>query len=344
MRSFRVNHRHWETRDTATLLLTPVDGGPLPTYEAGQFITLIFNTLSREKRRMYSLSSAPQPSAEALQITVKRVTNGEFSNWLLDHADVGTVLQVAPPTGQFVLPTPLPERLVYVAAGSGITPVWAHLEALFSGSTPPPQVRVLLANRDADSTIFKPRLDALAAAHPGLLQVEYLFSSARQRLTQEVFERWLWQHFTGPHRRRQLHQAHFYLCAPVALMRMAAMNLRVLDVPEAHIHRELFLSENALPQRTPDPTRTRHIHVEKQGQVIDFETFDGETILGAALRQGIDLPYTCKSGVCFTCIARCTSGEVEVAFSGETRHEHAGALVNTCIGYAASDEVGLLYD
>ena len=100
-----------------------------------------------------------------------------------------------------------------------------------------------------------------------------------------------------------------------------------------------------LPKRVIDTTKTHRIVVTgNTSERTEFQIFSGETILNGALRQHIALPYTCKSGVCLTCLARCHRGEVEMDFVEQTRHEGPGALINTCIGYAATDEVELAFE
>jgi ring-1,2-phenylacetyl-CoA epoxidase subunit PaaE len=108
--------------------------------------------------------------------------------------------------------------------------------------------------------------------------------------------------------------------------------------------KETFVPETHLPVRKIDPSKTHNIVAVGKNERIEFQTFEGETILNAALRQGIALPYTCKSGVCFTCLAKCVEGEVDVMFVDSTRREGPGQMVNTCIGYAVTDKVKLVYE
>lgn len=130
VRRLRIIGKHRETPDTATFTLEAADGKALPVYLPGQFLSLILYPHGKEIRRAYSFSSSPATD-KALTITVKRVVNGAASNWLLDHVDAGDEVLSASVAGQFVLPTPLPRRLVYLAAGSGITPVMSHLKTLW---------------------------------------------------------------------------------------------------------------------------------------------------------------------------------------------------------------------
>lgn len=348
-RRLRIASRRWETPDTATFTLEPADGLPLPDYLPGQFLSLIFNTFGTEKRRAYSFSSSPD--ADALPaITVKRVVNGEFSNRLLSYAQAGDLLDAAGPSGQFTLPDPLPDTLVFLAAGSGITPVFSQMKSLL-GQAGGPRVLLFYVNRDSRHTIFKAQIDRWIEVFPDRFECLYFFSREKNaahshfgHLSNTLFESLLHERFGERIPARSRRETVFFLCAPVALMRMAEMTLRLLDFPAANIRKEVFQPDSRLPLRTVDTGKTHRIVASGRGENVDFQAYEGETILNAALRQGIDLPYTCKSGVCLTCLARCTAGLVDVAFVETTRRNGPGDMVNTCIGYAVSEEVELRYE
>lgn len=347
---WRIAEKHRETPDTATLVLVPEPDG-LVAYQPGQYLPLIRAFTGKEARRAYSFSTCM--GVDALPaITVKRVPNGLFSNWLVQDAAPGDVLVSGELTGRFVLPEQRPKRLVYVAAGSGITPVMSHLKWLLSdGNWPDVPIALFYANRDAAHTIFKKQVDAWIEQHPERFSCTYFFSQEKDlphavhgHLNNDLFERLLLGWFGGKSTARDRAGTHIYLCAPKALMRMARMTLRVLDFPEQNIHQETFLPDPRLQQRTLDISQTHRITATgRDGERVVFEVYAGETILNGALRQGIALPYTCKSGVCFTCLARCVRGAVEVSFVEQTKREGPGGLVNTCIGYAVTAEVELQY-
>jgi ring-1,2-phenylacetyl-CoA epoxidase subunit PaaE len=206
------------------------------------------------------------------------------------------------------------------------------------------------ANRDSHSTIFKSQIDRWMQEFPGRFECLYFFSkeknaphSLHRHLNNELLETLVHRYFGEKITTRNFQKTLFYLCAPMALMRMAEMTLRTMGFPEKNILKETFVPETRLPAREIDRSKTHAIVAVGRGERIEFQTFEGETILNAALRQGIALPYTCKSGVCFTCLAKCLEGEVDVAFAEATKREGAGQMVNTCIGYAVTERVELLY-
>ena len=127
-RQLRVISLARETEDTVTFSLEPADGRPM-NYKPGQYLTLLFHSFGQEKRRAYSFSSCPSIDPFPA-ITVKRVVNGEFSNYLIGHVQLGDVLEAIEPNGLFLLPEKPVDTLFYIAAGSGITPIFSHLKAL----------------------------------------------------------------------------------------------------------------------------------------------------------------------------------------------------------------------
>lgn len=350
LRRLLVVEKRRETPDAVTLALAPEDGHPY-SYQPGQYLSVIREINGHEKRRAYSFSSCPGID-QFPAITVKRIPNGEFSNWLLEKTSPGDVLLTGTPAGRFLLPEKPPRRLVYLAAGSGITPVFSHLKALFSPASAfsvEMPVTLLYVNRDRAHAIFKTGIERRTADFSKRFQCIWLYSRDKEapnalhgHLNNALFESLLANILGGKPSGADRAGTHFYLCAPNALMRMARMTLRVLDVPEKNIHQETFVPDARLPKRALDTSKTHSIIATGPGgERIVFQIYSGETILNGALRQGIALPYTCKSGVCLTCLARCRSGEVELDFVEQTRREGPSGLVNTCIGYALTEEVEL---
>ncbi len=346
---WRIVEKRLETPDAVLLRLEAVEGAA-PTYLPGQYLPIIRAFPLGEERRAYSLASCPGVDSYSL-LAVRRIPNGVFSSWIVQQVREGDTLVSAEPAGRFLLPRTKPERLLYVAAGSGIAPVLSHLKALLfqkeEWSDVP--IRLLYANRDSAHTLFKAQLDAWALRWPARFRVTYFFSRERGGNNAEhahlhggLLEQYVMDFLGGKAGAAARRGLHTFLCAPVPLMRMARMTLRTLGFPDRHIYQEQFTPDPRLRRRQPNPARRHRIAVTfREGGRAVFEAFEGETILDAALRQGVALPYTCKSGVCLSCLARCVRGAVDVQFVEQTRREGPGAWINTCIGYAATDEVEL---
>lgn len=348
-RSLRVVAKHQESDDTATFILEATDGRPFK-YLPGQYLSLVFDTPGGEKRRAYSFSSCP--GVDALPaITVKRVPNGEFSNYLLRHVAPGDMVRSTEANGRFVLPSKLPRNLVYIAAGSGITPILSQIKYLLETTGHSSRIVLYYASRDSRSTLFKKQIDGWMERFPDRFECLYFFSREKnaahalfRHLNNELLENLLVAHFQGKITAKQRKSTLFYLCAPKALMRMAEMTLRTLGFADEQIIRETFVPDTRMPTREIDTSKIHRIVASGKGEHHEFSAYEGETILNAALRQGIALPYTCKSGVCFTCLARCQKGQVDVVYVENTRREGPGDMVNTCIGYAVTEQVVLFYE
>ncbi len=347
---WRIVEKRQETAEAVTLELEPEDGATV-AYLPGQYLPVIRAFGEKDLRRAYSFSTCPGVDARPA-ITVKRIPNGAMSTWLVQRTKPGDRLLAAAPAGQFFLPKNKPRRLIYVAAGSGITPVMSHLKKLLdAGAWPDVPVALIYANRDSAGTIFKQEIDRRIARFPKRFSCTYVFSretnvphARHGHLNNGAFEKYLLDLYGGKITARDRAGTHVFLCAPTALMRMARMTLRVLDFADENIHQETFVPDTRRQSRTVDRNRSHRIAVTEQSRSrLEFSVFSGETILDGALRQGIELPYTCKSGVCLSCLARCVSGEVDVAFVEQTRREGPGALVNTCIGYAVTEAVELAF-
>lgn len=340
-RPLRVLALRPETADTRTLLLAPADGQPLP-YRAGQYLTLVHQEHNREVRRSYSLSSSPDVD-EPLALTVKRIANGLFSRRLTDATRPGDVLLSAGAAGLFTLPADLSEvqQVWLLAAGSGITPVYSLLKTLLA-TAPAVPVVLVYSNHSPATTIFRAELLALAARHPGQLHIEWLFSNApdltRAHLHKELLEQLVCQHAAGPPAGLLA-----YVCGPLNYMRMCTYALRGLQVPADHIRRENFVTEPAyVPPLLPPDTDPHPVTVRWAGQEHHFAAQHPDTILQAARRHGLRLPYSCEAGRCGNCVARCTAGRVWMSYNEVlTERDLAAGLVLTCTGYAVGGPVRL---
>jgi len=306
-----------------TIVLRRRDGEPLE-YKAGQFLTLLFLLGGRELRRSYSFSSTP--GVDALpSITVKRVANGEISRWLIGRLRIGDVLQSLLPAGKFLLEERAGGTVVFLAAGSGMVPVFSLIKRAIAG------IRLVLItqNRDEESIPFREELQRMADA--GHLEWTSLLSGVAPvaRLNNGLLQEML-KDIRG--------DEHFYLCGPVGFMRMAVFTLRLLGVSDEQIRRENFTVEYVPPAPVLADTSPKQVVVRAGEQQYSFTVAWPSTILQAALDRGIALPYSCKGGVCSTCVAKCVKGRVRMSKNEVlTEKDLEAGLVLTCVGYAETD-------
>jgi ring-1,2-phenylacetyl-CoA epoxidase subunit PaaE len=313
-------------------------------YEAGQFITLIDRTGLQEIRRSYSMVSSPALK-EPLAIGVKRLDNGFFSRRLIDQARSGDTLLTTGVSGFFKLPENIQsfKSFFFFAAGSGITPILSLIKTILY-VYPDKKVYLSYSNPSLASTAYYQDLKKTEHLHPEQLTVNFLFSNAtdlrKARLNREFLLNIL--EVNAADREKTF----FYTCGPPAYMRLVIFLLLEEGYPQEHIKREDFNPGNKkLSLRMPPEKNNCLVKMKLGGLNVDFMVQYPDTILQAAKRVKLILPYSCETGKCGTCAARCISGKVwhsnnEVL----TDQDLAKGFILTCTGYAQSNDLVLEID
>ena len=341
--TLRVIDIRAEAHNTKTIFVERIDG-PL-SYQAGQFLTLLLQIHGREHRRSYSFSTAPGIDPVAA-ITIKRVPNGEVSRYLLDHLRVGDILHTLPPAGRFTLDEAA-DPLVFIAAGSGIVPVFSLLKTVLALQSHH-KVILITQQHDPAASPFHAQLHALTTIYgkDRLRWVEWL-SVRDGRLNNWLLEEWILtllppvvtvDPLSLMDHPSQAALPHFYLCGPPAFMRMAQFTLRLLGFPDEQIKKENFTVEYIPPPPLLTDTTPRQITIHQKDATFSFEAAWPDTILQAAERRHISLPYSCRGGRCSTCTAKCLSGKVKMSINEALAEKDLQeGLVLTCVGYAETD-------
>jgi ring-1,2-phenylacetyl-CoA epoxidase subunit PaaE len=332
-----------ETADTKSFVLEPLGGRQL-YYEPGQFLSFVFQKSNgEEERRNYSISSIPEAN-EPLQVTVKRVPNGEYSRKLVDFAGEGDVLTTIGASGFFTLPArpALYDQFIFFAAGSGITPIFSLIQTILQ-KHPGIQVLLIYSNRSEADTIFYQRLIDLRKAYPEQFKIEFLFSNQtdvhHKRLGIYLLEKFLQQYVVAP-----VQKQLFYLCGPFEYMRMITIVLRNHGVPFQHIRKEIFVIEKPVMKLLPPDQEMHQVTVTVNNKVYVFNTQFPETILQTAKKLNIPFPYSCEAGQCGTCAATCVSGKVWMWRNDVLLDEEiANGRVLTCTGFVIDGDLVITY-
>lgn len=321
-----------ETADASSIVFeVPADLAPVFTYESGQFLTLHIPYEGHQLYRCYSLASSPAVDAEH-KVTVKRVDGGRISNWINDHLKAGDVVKVMPPGGHFVLGGREANLLLF-AGGSGITPVISILKTALA--TTKRRVRLVYANRDEASVIFRAELDALVAAHTGRVEVIHRLD-VRDGFVDEAAVR---SALAGRE------QDEVFLCGPGPFMDTVEKALLAAGVPAAHVHIERFAAAEVDEEAVAGSgAAVRRVELMLDGakQVIDVR--DGETVLHAAKRCGLEPPSSCESGFCGCCMAKVGRGRVRMLindFLSASEVEEGWTL--TCQAVPETDDTQVEY-
>lgn len=339
-RTLQVKEIIRETPDTKSFVLECSDGNL--EYKAGQFLTFLFTMRNgTEARRSYSISSSPDLN-EPLTITVKRIANGEFSRHLIDRTKLGDELLTIGASGFFVLPQHIEDydQLIFMAAGSGITPVYSLIKTvLFAHQSV--KILLLYSNTNLHSAIFYDKLKAMQEKFPERLTIEFLFSRSpdlfRSRLTPESLEMFLWKHDIS-----YVANTLYYICGPTDYMRMVTFRLISLGVEPGHIKKEIFHVQHPSIRPAPPDKDVHSVTLIRNDGHYRFSVQYPVTILQAAKLLDIHIPYSCESGQCGTCVARCLQGKVWMAHNEVLLDEEIrdGAVL-TCTGYPVNGDVML---
>lgn len=334
-RSFIVTAVIDETDNAKSFEIRPADN-EAATYEAGQFITLVFRKGDKEDRRSYSFSSAPV-LGEPMRITVKRIANGEYSRQLLEHIKVGDTLTSSGIAGFFRLPAQpgTDHQFVFLAAGSGITPVYSLLKTVLYTTDLP--IILIYSNYSEKDTIFYQELVELQLRYHQRLKIEFLFSQAdsgKRRFGKFLLYALLEQHAIP------LQETLFYMCGPESYMLVAGISLVTAGVPAAHIRKENFNTRQHTVRPLPPDTDAHEVKVFINKTWHEFTVQYPDTILAAAKKLHIHLPYSCEAGNCGSCTATCIHGSTWMAYNEVLMdNEIKEGKVLTCQGYPVGGDV-----
>jgi len=333
-----------ETKDAITIVFeqpaTPFK------YKSGQFLTLIAPVGGKDVRRAYSLCSSPFVDTD-LAVTVKRVDNGLMSNWLPDNLQVGQRIRVMEPMGQFTTEynANAKRHLVMFAGGSGITPMLSLIKSILT-QEPESMVSLVYCNRDIESIIFKDELSNWETKYEGRLQVVHILDNAPMN----------WQGYSGLLNKDMLtklfermpdwgsEKTTYLMCGPEGMMKNVDVLLAERNIAKDKIFKESFVQgtiDKKEDKTNSDATNTtRVVTVKYDGQEFKVQVEPSMTILHSALEQGIDLPYSCQSGLCTACRGKALSGKVKLdEEEGLSQAERAEGYVLTCVGHPLTDDV-----
>jgi stearoyl-CoA 9-desaturase NADPH oxidoreductase len=303
-----------ETHDSATLVIKPGWGFGFD-YDPGQYMGIGLLVDGRWRWRSYSLTSSPVKGARTVTITVKAMPEGFLSSHLVGGVKPGTIVRLAAPQGNFVLPDPAPPAVLFITAGSGITPVMSMLRTLVRHDQITDVIHLHSAPTAAD-VMFGAELEQLARDHAGYrLLLRTTRSQGRRDATQLDTEVPDW-------RDRQT-----WACGPEAMLNAAERVWSAAGVQD-RLHLERFAVSRAAPAGAGGT-----VTFGKSGQST---TADAATsLMDAGERIGVQMPFGCRMGICQSCVVGLVEGHVRDLRTG-AEHE-PGTRVQTCISAASGD-------
>lgn len=324
----------------AITLMLPEDLKDSFNYIAGQYLTLETSINNASVRRAYSLCSAPHENR--LTVGIKKVPSGLFSNYANTTLNVGDSLSVGVPQGRFVFhPTADEQTVLAVAAGSGITPIFAMLKSALETS-PKTTVHLLYGNKSPEESMFKKALEELEANANERLKIHWMYSQSNE-------ENALFGRIDTPTIRFVLNQMasspdHTFLCGPEEMIDLAKTTLREQNVGEDTIHFELFTSST---NNAEDLSSSEKVELtfKVDDSIHRVSSATNKSLLDIALQAKIEAPYSCQGGVCCSCIAKVSEGKAEMENNQIlTDDEIEDGLVLTCQAFPKSSTLTVDYD
>lgn len=337
-----------ETSDTVSISFNvPEDLQADYKFIPGQYLTLRTNINSEEIRRSYSICA--EPDANDLRVAVKQIENGVFSTFANTRLKVNDTLDVAIPEGKFILETNHSSKKNYAAfvAGSGITPVMSMIKDVLHHE-PNSTFILMYGNKTPEETIFYNEIEALKKEFFGRFYVYYTFTQVNEhdalfgRIDTEKVN------YILKNKHKNIELNAFYLCGPETMINLVSNTLEENKVPKSAIHYELFTASaktTNVATKTPTLSGDAKVTITVDDEETQITVKENETILDAALKQGIDAPYSCQGGVCSSCICLVTEGEVSMlANSVLTDSEIEEGLTLACQSVPKSSTVKIDFD
>ncbi len=345
------------TGSVAITLDIPADQREAFDFQPGQFLTLRAHLNGTDVRRNYSISCPRSRLHKAgeLEIGIRPVEGGLFSNWAAQQLKAGDTLDVMPPDGRFIVKKPRAIHRVGFAAGSGITPILS-IAATTLEEQPGSKFTVVYGNRKMSTVMFNEALQDLKDRYPDRLTLIHILS----RQSQEVP---LLQGRIDSQKIRTLIDTllpaksmdEVFICGPEAMIEITEKALLEAGVPADRVHTERFTTGTAIAARvkTDAPAGTHEVASDKNvtmkiildGKEHEVLIGPNDHLLDAALEAGLDLPFSCKAGVCCTCRAKVLEGQtaMDKNFTLEA-DEMAQGFVLSCQARSLGKTVCISFD
>ena len=326
-------------------------------FEPGQFLTLRADVNGQDVRRNYSISSPRSQFLKhgELEIGIRPVEGGVFSNWAATQLKAGDTVKVMPPEGRFTIKKPRAIHRVGFAAGSGITPILSIAATTLEEQTES-KFTLIYGNRRMSSVMFNEALQDLKDRFPGRFTMIHILSQQAQEVD-------LLQGRIDADKIKSIIHAllpaksmdEVFICGPEAMIEVTEKALIDSGVPANRVHSERFTTSasqankvqadiDASKEKTSS-AKSVHMTILLDGKEHEVALSPDEHVLDAALNAGLDLPFSCKAGVCSTCRCKVTQGEVTMDknFTLEA-DEMAQGFALSCQARAATQKLVISFD
>jgi len=308
-------------------------------YKPGQFLTIHVPIDNEVHKRAYSFSSNPYTDKD-LKITIKRVEKGLVSNYVHDNLQIGDKLAVDNPAGTFYISPDAKAQKQYVlfAGGSGITPMFSIVKSVLTEEKDS-KVLLVYANQSMESIIFHDEIKALEKKYPDHFAVEHIISTCdgctgnyhKGLATKELVDSIFLKHELS-------YDDYVYMiCGPFGYMEKTKEILKENGVTREKIKLEVFKAPKV---KVTGKNLLSDVTIKLKGKEYNLKVRGNKSILQQAMSDNVVIPYSCRSGMCSTCKAKCIEGEVKMT-DGHllSEEEVANGSILSCITYPLSEKV-----
>jgi ring-1,2-phenylacetyl-CoA epoxidase subunit PaaE len=334
-----------ETADAVSILFNvPEELQSNYSFVAGQYVNVKVTLDGQEIRRAYSICAAPQ-SGE-LRIAVKSVKNGFFSKFANEKLSVGNVIEVGTPEGKFTFEPKADRQKNYAAfvAGSGITPVFSIIKSVLE-EEPNSTFVLVYGNKSEKDTIFHNQLHDLQLQYVGRLFLQYVYSqsTADNALLGRIDHTTV--NYVLKSKHAEMEFSKYFLCGPEEMIEIVTAALKENNVSDSDIKFELFSTSSSGSKADVGASGHTSISILVDDEETTFEMSQQQTVLEAALKQGLDVPYSCQGGICSSCICKITEGAAEMKKNQIlTDAEVAEGLTLACQAYPTTATIKIDFD
>ncbi len=342
-----------ETSDTVSVSFTIPSEINAEDYKfiPGQYITLKTIINGEDVRRAYSICSSPDENE--LRVAIKKVPHGVFSTYANTKLKAGDAIDVMTPTGHFFSEYQKENSKNYVlfAAGSGITPILSIIKHVLATEASS-KITLLYGNKEVDSIIFGKELDAIKNAYPARFNFQLVFSQEDRgidafygRINAEKLPLWGKAFFDVSS------TDEFFMCGPEGMTNDIRAYLKEQNVADSKIHFELFHASGSKTDKAIEEIPPANKVDANMTIIMDDERYDftlkteGMDILQAGVEAGLDLPFSCKGGVCCTCKAKLLEGNATMTMNYSLLDEEVEAgYILTCQAHPTTEKVVVSFD
>ncbi len=321
-------------------------------YIQGQYITLKLKVGDEEIRRCYSICSSPVSDTD-FRVAVKKVVNGKGSTWLNEQLKIGDSIGVLPPTGNFYpqLDAGNDKNYVLFAGGSGITPIISILKTIIVVE-PQSHTTLFYANLDEDSVVFNKELDLLEGEYTERVKIYHVLDKPKNEFDKVFTGIMTAEKTTEIINETKILDAdnEYFICGPPGMKEGVVTSLKSRNVPDNKINIEVFtIDESQEEQVTEDDGGDSVIEAEAtiilDGDEFNFTVLPENSILQTGLNEGLDVPFSCKGGMCMTCRAKLLEGSVKMTLNyALTEVEIKQGYILTCQSHPTTKKVVVDYD